>query len=170
VSRCRGHAVLIARAPVPVPDLAALTDVEGRFTLSLPVRGSYEVACIAEGYAPSAATIEVAEDQELRLELRLMAARSGRSDAVRDCCRIRADSATVTPPAMAPGLHPALRIAASTGSPRQATPDASELFAASTAITGRFPQIWAAPHGRGLNRVGKTLIRKRCISCGRVCI
>jgi hypothetical protein len=70
--------VFIARAPVPVPDIAALTDAEGRFTLSLPVRGIYEVACVAEGYAPSSTTIEVAEEPELRLELRLTADRSGR--------------------------------------------------------------------------------------------
>jgi hypothetical protein len=70
--------VFIARGPVPVPDIAALTDAEGRFTLSLPVRGSYEVACVAEGYAPSSTTIEVADDRDLRVELRLIANRSGR--------------------------------------------------------------------------------------------
>ncbi len=63
--------VFIARSPVPVPDVAALTDAEGRFTLSLPAPGLYEVACVAEGYAPSSATVEVADEQELRLELRL---------------------------------------------------------------------------------------------------
>ena len=69
--------VFIARGPVPVPDVAALTDAEGRFTLSLPASGSYEVACVAEGYAPSSAIVEVADQQELRLELRLTADRPG---------------------------------------------------------------------------------------------
>ena len=69
--------VFIARGPVPVPDVAALTDAEGRFTLSLPATGSYEVACVAEGYAPSSAIVEVADQQELRLELRLTADRPG---------------------------------------------------------------------------------------------
>ena len=53
--------VFIARGPVPVPDVAALTDAEGRFTLSLPATGSYEVACVAEGYAPSSAIIRSSE-------------------------------------------------------------------------------------------------------------
>jgi hypothetical protein len=70
--------VFIARGPVPVPDIAALTDTEGRFTLSLPARGSYEVACVAEGYAPSSTTLEVADDRDLRVELRLTANRTGR--------------------------------------------------------------------------------------------
>ena len=69
--------VFIARGPVPVPDVAALTDAEGRFTLSLPATGSYEVACVAEGYAPSSAIVEVADQQELRLELRLTSDRPG---------------------------------------------------------------------------------------------
>ena len=69
--------VFIARSPVPVPDVAALTDAEGRFTLSLPATGSYEVACVAEGYAPSSAIVEVADEQELRLELRLTSDRPG---------------------------------------------------------------------------------------------
>jgi len=67
--------VFIARGPVPVPDVAALTDADGRFTLSLPAAGSYEVACVAEGCAPSSAKIEVTQQQELRLELRLKAER-----------------------------------------------------------------------------------------------
>jgi hypothetical protein len=70
--------VFITKGPVPVPDIAALTDAEGRFTLSFPVQGSYEVVCVAEGYAPSSTTIEVADDRDLRVELRLTTNRSGR--------------------------------------------------------------------------------------------
>jgi hypothetical protein len=70
--------VFIARGPVSVPDIAALTDAEGRFTLSFPVQGSYEVACVAEGYAPSATTIEVADDRNLRIELQRITNRTGR--------------------------------------------------------------------------------------------
>jgi hypothetical protein len=39
--------------------------------MALPAPGSYEVACSAEGYAPASATVEVAGEQELHLELRL---------------------------------------------------------------------------------------------------
>jgi hypothetical protein len=33
-------ALFIIRGPVPVPDVAALTDAQGRFTLSHPAAGS----------------------------------------------------------------------------------------------------------------------------------
>ena len=67
--------VYIAGGPVPVPDIAALTDAEGRFTMSLPAAGTYEFACTAEAYMPSSTTVEVAENQTLPVELRLPADR-----------------------------------------------------------------------------------------------
>jgi hypothetical protein len=63
--------VYVAGGPVPVPDIAALTDAEGRFTMSLPAPGAYELGCAAEGYAPSSTTVEVTGERELELELRL---------------------------------------------------------------------------------------------------
>ena len=63
--------VFVARGPVPVPDIAALTNAEGRFTVSLPAPGTYELAFAAEGYQPSSASVEVTGEQEPRLELRL---------------------------------------------------------------------------------------------------
>jgi Carboxypeptidase regulatory-like domain len=69
--------VFVARGPVPVPDIAALTDAEGRFALSLPAAGTYELACAAEGYLPTSATVEVTGEQERRLELRLTPDRPG---------------------------------------------------------------------------------------------
>jgi hypothetical protein len=65
--------VYIASGPVPVPDIAALTDAAGQFAMALPAAGTYEVACTAEGYAPSSTTVTAAGEQELRLELRLTA-------------------------------------------------------------------------------------------------
>jgi hypothetical protein len=69
--------VYLTAAPVPVPDIAALTDAEGQFAMALPAPGSYEVACSAEGYVPASATVEVAGEQELHLELRLTPERPG---------------------------------------------------------------------------------------------
>lgn len=50
--------VWFAAAPQPTPDIAALTDDAGRFTLTAPGPGAYRVGCQAEGYEP----IEVAVD------------------------------------------------------------------------------------------------------------
>jgi carboxypeptidase family protein len=63
--------VYLAGGPVPLPDIAALTDAEGRFAMTLPAAGTYELACTAEGLAPASTTVEAAGEQELRLELRL---------------------------------------------------------------------------------------------------
>lgn len=38
-----GAVVMLAAAPVPVPDIAALTDVEGRFSITVPVQGAYRL-------------------------------------------------------------------------------------------------------------------------------
>ena len=35
--------VMVTRSPVPVPDIAMLTSDDGSFTLSVPVKGSYEI-------------------------------------------------------------------------------------------------------------------------------
>ena len=64
--------VFISGGPVPVPDIAALTDAGGRFTLSLPAAGVYQVECAAEGFAPLSATVEVGEGQDAQVELRLI--------------------------------------------------------------------------------------------------
>jgi hypothetical protein len=67
--------VYIAGGPVSVPDIAALTDAEGRFTISLPAAGTYEVAYTAEGYTPSSTNVEVTGEHALLVELRLPADR-----------------------------------------------------------------------------------------------
>lgn len=63
--------VYIASGPVPVRDIAALTDADGRFTMSLPATGTYDLACTAEGYTPASTTVEVAGEQTVLVELRL---------------------------------------------------------------------------------------------------
>jgi hypothetical protein len=63
--------VYFTAGPVALPDIAALTDEEGSFTLSAPDAGTYRIECLAEGFAPAEATVEVAPGQESRIELRL---------------------------------------------------------------------------------------------------
>lgn len=68
--------VLIAGGPVPVPDIAALTDAEGRFALSLPAAGAYQLECVADDFAPLSTTVEVGEGAVAQVELRLTPDRS----------------------------------------------------------------------------------------------
>ncbi len=43
--------VMLESAPVPVPDIAAMSDDEGRVIIPLPATGSYSIGCFADGYA-----------------------------------------------------------------------------------------------------------------------
>ena len=51
-------------APVPVPDIAALADTAGRFTLATPADGTYTIGATIEGYAPSSVTVAVAAQEQ----------------------------------------------------------------------------------------------------------
>ncbi len=75
---CDSHSNPIANArvyftngPVALPDIAALTNKDGAFSLSAPIAGSYTIACAAEGFAPAAVTVTVADKKETHLEIRL---------------------------------------------------------------------------------------------------
>ncbi len=63
--------VYFTNGPVPLPDMAALTNQEGAFSLAAPVAGSYTIACAAEGFAPTEVTVAVTDSQETHLEIRL---------------------------------------------------------------------------------------------------
>lgn len=49
--------VSFASAPVAVPDIAALTDERGAFTLSAPIPGRYTLAVAADGFAAANAEV-----------------------------------------------------------------------------------------------------------------
>jgi hypothetical protein len=49
--------IIIADAPGPVPDIAALTAADGTFVLSVGMSGQYLVECHAEGFAPATAEV-----------------------------------------------------------------------------------------------------------------
>ncbi|MDQ5870934.1 MAG: carboxypeptidase-like regulatory domain-containing protein [Acidobacteriota bacterium] len=63
--------VAFAAGPVPLPDIAALTNTDGAFALSAPADGNYVVQCYADGYQRFQATIPVAGGETKRLEVRL---------------------------------------------------------------------------------------------------
>ena len=65
-----GARAFVSPGPGPFPDIAAVTD-EGRFTLSAPAAGTYEVTCAGESGAAAAQAVEVAEGGESPVELRL---------------------------------------------------------------------------------------------------
>lgn len=63
--------VYFVEAPVAVPDIAALTDDHGRFTLSVPVPGTYRVEVASEGFTSTTAIVDVRGEQRVDLNVRL---------------------------------------------------------------------------------------------------
>ena len=68
-----GARVYFLESPVPVPDIARLTDSDGRFELSAPVPGTYVLEAAhdgSEGVRRTTLRIDVHEEQvELEVEL-----------------------------------------------------------------------------------------------------
>lgn len=71
----RDARVAIEAAPVPVPDVAALTDAQGELTLSVPVAGRYRLRCAAEGFDSASAEVEIGAAPGARLVVELDRAR-----------------------------------------------------------------------------------------------
>jgi hypothetical protein len=66
--------VYFVEGPVPLPDIAALTDSSGRFALSVPTAGTYQLGIASEGPAGllhETTTVEVGEVRSVDLEIRL---------------------------------------------------------------------------------------------------
>jgi hypothetical protein len=51
--------VLFTEAPVPLPDVAAMTDDHGGFTLTAPAPGRYRLRCQAPDHEPAELTVDV---------------------------------------------------------------------------------------------------------------
>jgi hypothetical protein len=77
VHRADGGAVAEARvffsaSPVEVPDVALLTDGEGRFTMHAPAPGHYELSCHADGLEPATVAIDLgAGEEEVQVDIEL---------------------------------------------------------------------------------------------------
>lgn len=66
-----GACVLFVDGPVPLPDIAALTNEKGSFALSAPVAGAYRIRCVADDYRPAEVdtVIDVGSNPELEIKL-----------------------------------------------------------------------------------------------------
>jgi Carboxypeptidase regulatory-like domain len=63
--------VYFTGGPEPWPDIAALTDNNGAFSLPAPSPGTYTIECVAEGFAPVTAAVTVMGSQEVQLQITL---------------------------------------------------------------------------------------------------
>lgn len=62
--------VYIVRAPTAVPDVAALSDDRGSFTLSVPQAGDYEVGAASDEQGSATAAVTVGQ-RAVPLQIRL---------------------------------------------------------------------------------------------------
>ena len=65
-----GARVYFTDAPVPIPDVAALTGEDGSFALTAPAEGTYTLECSAEGFSAVRATVASGEGTGVELTLR----------------------------------------------------------------------------------------------------
>ena len=63
--------VYFVSAPVPVRDVAVLTDDDGTFTLTAPTAGEYRIGANAEHFAPAETAVTVADVAEQTVRIRL---------------------------------------------------------------------------------------------------
>jgi len=63
--------IYLKAGPVSLPDIAALTNDRGEFSLPAPVPGNYELASSADGYATTLVKVAVKPGQETRVDIRL---------------------------------------------------------------------------------------------------
>ncbi|MGH8824239.1 MAG: carboxypeptidase-like regulatory domain-containing protein [Jiangellaceae bacterium] len=61
--------VFYTESPVPMPDVAALSGVDGRFELSTPAAGRYTIGSVLEGYGSSTVTVVVEADRPAEVEI-----------------------------------------------------------------------------------------------------
>ena len=66
-----GARVFFVSSPVPVPDVALLTDGTGRFSLTAPVPGAYRIGCSSDEFGSATITVDVSEGQNVEVEIRL---------------------------------------------------------------------------------------------------
>lgn len=63
-------AVYLVSAPVPMPDIAQLTDEEGRFAFAAPSPGPYTIGVHSDRWGTTQKMIEVSAEEALEVHLR----------------------------------------------------------------------------------------------------
>ena len=63
--------VYFTDGPVPLPEIAALTDDSGMFSLTAPAPGDYVVSAAADDFAGKSLTVKVRGGEQVRLDFKL---------------------------------------------------------------------------------------------------
>jgi Carboxypeptidase regulatory-like domain len=57
--------------PQPLPEIAALTNDDGTFSLTAPQPGKYVIQCAADGFATKSVTVTVAQGKTAHVDIEL---------------------------------------------------------------------------------------------------
>jgi uncharacterized GH25 family protein len=63
--------VYFKSGPVPLPDIAAVTDSNGAFSLTAPAPGEYVIESATDKYGTQSSKVKVKGGEQLRLDLKL---------------------------------------------------------------------------------------------------
>lgn len=63
--------VYFTSGPVPLPEIAAITDAKGEFSLTAPAPGDYVIEGTADEFKPRSSKVKVKGSAPVRLELPL---------------------------------------------------------------------------------------------------
>jgi Carboxypeptidase regulatory-like domain len=63
--------VYFTAGPVPLADIAALTNEQGEFSLSAPADGNYQLECAADGFSLASRKAVIKSSKETTLEIKL---------------------------------------------------------------------------------------------------
>jgi protocatechuate 3,4-dioxygenase beta subunit len=63
--------VYFTAGPVPLPEIAAVTDSSGKFSLTAPAPGEYVIESSADEFGAQSARVKVKGDKPAHLELQL---------------------------------------------------------------------------------------------------
>jgi Carboxypeptidase regulatory-like domain len=63
--------VYFTAGPVPLPEIAALTDDSGEFTLTAPAPGEYVIESAADEFGARSTKVKVKGGEQVRLDLKL---------------------------------------------------------------------------------------------------
>ena len=63
--------VYFTKGPVPLPEIAAITNESGEFTLTAPAPGDYVIEGVADEFKPQSSKVKVKGNATLRVDLPL---------------------------------------------------------------------------------------------------
>ena len=63
--------VYFKAGPAPLPEIAALTDSSGAFSLTAPVPGEYVIESAADEFSAQSSSVKVKGGEQVRLDLQL---------------------------------------------------------------------------------------------------